>query len=85
MVREESECVELSGTNDKQQITAVFCGNLTSDFLPLQLIYNKGKTTQCHPQLQFPHNWHVAHSPKHWSTEQTMPEYITKIMVCMLR
>ena len=68
------------GPNDKQQITAVFCGSLTGDFLPLQLIY-KGKSPLCHPRFQFPSDWHVTHSPKHWSTEQTMVQYITKIIV----
>ena len=34
--------VEVVGQNDKRLITAVFCGSLQGDFLPLQLIY-KGK------------------------------------------
>ena len=48
MDREGSKRVEIAGANDKRQITAVFCGTLTGDFLPLQLIY-KGKTPRCHP------------------------------------
>jgi hypothetical protein len=80
MDREGSKRVEISGANDKRQITAVFCGSLTGDFLPLQLIY-KGKSPRCHPQFQFPSDWHVTHSPKHWSTEQTMLQYITEIIV----
>lgn len=80
MDREGSKRVAISGANDKRQITAVFCGSLTGDFLPLQVIY-KGKTTRCHPQFRFPLDWHVTHSPKHWSTEQTMLEYITEIIV----
>jgi len=35
--------VELTGVNNKCQMTAIFCGTLTGDFLPLQLIYH-GKT-----------------------------------------
>ena len=80
MDKEGSKRVEISGANDKRQITAVFCGSLTGDFLPLQLIY-KGKSPRCHPRFQFPSDWHVTHSPKHWSTEQTMVQYITKIIV----
>ena len=39
--------VEMLGQNDKRQITAVFCGSLPGDFLPVQVIY-KGKTARCH-------------------------------------
>ncbi len=35
--------VEMIGVDDKRQITAVFCGSLIGDFLPVQLIY-KGTT-----------------------------------------
>ena len=80
MDREGSSRVEISGANDKRQITAVFCGSLTGDFLPLQLIY-KGKTQRCHPCYTFPSDWNVTQSPKHWSTEETMIEYIYEIIV----
>lgn len=56
--------VEMVGQNDKRQITAVFCGSLQGDFLPVQVIY-KGKTTRCHPHFEFPPGWHVTHSPNH--------------------
>ena len=72
--------VEMIGTNDKRQITAVFCGSMTGDFLPVQLIY-KGKTSRCHPRYKFPSDWHITHSPKHWSTEQTMLQYIENIII----
>lgn len=72
--------VEIVGVNDKRQITAVFCGSLMGDFLPIQLIY-QGKTNRCHPRYVFPTDWHITHSPKHWSTEQTMLEYIENIIV----
>ena len=61
MDKEGSKCIEVSGVNDKRQITAVFCGTLTGDFLPLQLIY-KGKSAHCHPRFRFPSDWHVTHS-----------------------
>lgn len=77
---EGSKRVEVSGVNDKRQITAVFCGSLVGDFLPIQLIY-KGKTQRCHPRYKFPSHWHITQSPKHWSTENTMLEYINEIIV----
>ena len=75
-----SKRVEISGVDNKQQITAIFCGSLTGDFLPLQLIY-KGKTAHCHPKFDFPVDWHITHSPKHWSTEETMVQYIEEIII----
>ena len=66
-------------TCDKWQITALFCGSLLGDFLPIQVIY-KGKTTRCHPHFKFPTDWHITHSPKHWSTEQTMLQYVDNII-----
>ena len=72
--------VEVSGLNDKRQITAVFCGSLLGHFLPVQLIY-KGKTSRCHPHYEFPLNWHITQSPRHWSTEETMLQYIEHIIV----
>ena len=76
--------VEMAGTNDKRQITAVFCGTALGDFLPIQLTY-KGKTARCHPRFQFPLDWHITHLPNHWSTEKTMLQYIEHIIVPMLR
>ena len=37
-----SKHVEMVGITDKHQITAGFCGSLTGNFLPVQVIY-KGK------------------------------------------
>ena len=53
MDRQGVKRVEVAGVNDKRQITAVLCGSLTGDFLPIQLIY-KGKTPRCHPHYNFP-------------------------------
>lgn len=33
-----SKRVEIAGLQDKRQITAVFAGSLTGDFLPIQLV-----------------------------------------------
>ena len=72
--------VELLGANDKQSVTAIFCGSLVRDFLPLQIIY-KGKTTRCHPSYKFPSDWNITHSQNYWSTEEMMLEYISEIII----
>jgi len=72
--------VEVVGLTDKRLITAVFCGSLLGDFLPVQIIY-KGKTSRCHPRYAFPAGWQVTHSPNHWSTETTMIEYVKDIII----
>ena len=45
--------IEVTGVDDKRQITAVLCVSLTGDFLPLQFVYG-GKTNRCHPQSKLP-------------------------------
>ena len=57
-----SKRVEVAGVGDKRMITAVFCGSLVGDFLPVQVIY-QGKTDRCHPAS--------SSYLKHWSNEQT--------------
>ena len=79
MEKKGSQRVELTGVNDKRQVTAVLCGNMFGDFLPLQIIY-KGKTSRCHPHYEFPDDWNITHSPNHWSTEETMLEYLENII-----
>ena len=72
--------MEAVGVNDKCLITAVFCGSLTGDFLPVQVIY-QGTTNRCHPRYQFPSNWDITHAPTHWSNEETMVQYIENIIL----
>ena len=72
--------VEVAGQNDKRQVTAVLCGTIQGDLLPLQIIY-KGKTEHCHSKYTFPTGWHITHSPDHWSTEITMLQYIGHIII----
>ena len=64
----------------KRQITAIFCGALTGELLPPQLIY-QGKTSACLPRYSFPDDWHVTYTPNHWSNEGTMKEYIERIII----
>ncbi|SMN02226.1 hypothetical protein SPONN_625 [uncultured Candidatus Thioglobus sp.] len=75
-----SKRVEIIGIDDKRQITAVFCGTLAGEFLPLQLIY-QGKTKASLPSHKFPDDWHVTFTPNHWSNEDTTKEYIKNIIL----
>lgn len=79
MDKKGSQRVPLTGLNDKRQVTAVLCGNLIGDFLPPQIVY-QGTTRRCHPRYEFPRDWDITHSPKHWSTEETMVQYIHNII-----
>lgn len=40
-----------------------------------------GKTTKCHPVAPFPAAWHITHTESHWSNEETMCQYIDKVLV----
>ena len=46
----------------------------------MQLIY-KGKTSWCHPKYKFPADWSITHSPKRWSNEKIMIEYIEDVII----
>ena len=76
--------VEIEGLNDKRQVAAVFAATVTGEFLLVQLVY-QGNTNQCHPRVCFPENWHITHSPNHWSNETTMIDYITKIIIPFIK
>ena len=74
--------VEMIGVDDKRHITAVFCGTMVGDFLPIQLI-NAGETDRCHPKFNFLPEWHVTHSPKHWpSNGRNQPSLGAKSYPC---
>ena len=80
MEKEGSKRVQVIGADDKRQITAVFAGTVTGEFLPPQLIY-QGTTTRCLPSIKFPADWHITFSPNHWSNETTMVQYIKHILL----
>jgi len=80
MATEGSKRIELIGQDDKRQITAAFAGTLTGQFLPIQLVY-EGKTTKCHPSIEFPKGWHMTHTANHWCNEEKMIEYIKSVIV----
>ena len=72
--------VEVAGKDDKHQITTVFAGSMTTDFLPPQLVH-QGKTKCCQPQYQFLESWDIIFSPNHWSNERTMKCYVEDIIL----
>ena len=80
MEKEGAKRVEVTAADDKRQITAVFAGSLSGDFLPPQLIY-KGTTHCCLPTVVFPDSWDITHSENHWSNEKTMIQYMEKILL----
>lgn len=80
MEKEGTRRVEIQGYGTKSQVTAVFAGTLSGDFLPIQMVY-KGKTTRCHPKFTFPSDWHITHSENHWSNNSTMNDYFTNIIL----
>uniref|UniRef100_A0A1X7TZ62 DDE-1 domain-containing protein n=1 Tax=Amphimedon queenslandica TaxID=400682 RepID=A0A1X7TZ62_AMPQE len=80
MNREKEKIIPITKSDDKRQITAVLAISITGEHLPPQIIY-EGKTTPCHPNVTFPKDWDVWHSPNHWSNEITMKRYIEKVIV----
>lgn len=63
--------LDVTGIDDKREMTVLLACTLSGKLLHSQLIY-AGKTPWCHPVLfsqscDFPHNWDVWHSPSHWS------------------
>ena len=72
--------IDIFGADDKRQISGVFAGTLTRDFLPPQIKY-KGKTAKCHPMVPFPVNWQVTYTPNHWANDKITEDYIKKILV----
>ena len=79
MAKEGSKRVEITGVDDKRQITAVFGVTLAGDFLPPQLIY-QGKTHKILPPVKFPSDWYITFTENHWSNEKTMADYLEKIL-----
>ena len=84
MAKEGSKRVEVAGVEDKRQITAVFAGSLSGDFLPPQLVY-QGKTMKCLPSMVFPKGWDVTCTPNHWCNEETTIRYIQIIIIPYVR
>ena len=80
MNRKGTNCVGISGLDNKRQITALFACTTAGHFLPIQLIYC-GRTPKCLPKVTFPSHWYIMCTPNHWSNEATMIEYVNLIII----
>ena len=54
--------VPITNSSDYRQITGAFGISMAGEFLPIQLIY-QGKTNKCHPNYNFPNDFHITHTP----------------------
>ena len=79
MEQQGSRQVPVVGKEDKREITVLLTVTATGKLLPPQVIY-QGKTPGSHAKISFPAAWNVTHSESHWSTEQTMLEYIDQVL-----
>jgi hypothetical protein len=75
-----SKQVPVLGLEDKREVTALFGISLANQLLPPQIIY-AGKTKRCHPEVNFPVDWNITHSTSHWSTKDTMLEYVDAVLM----
>ena len=80
MAKQGSKRIEIFGSEDKRQITAVFAATMKGDFLFPQIIYS-GKTSRCLPSVKFPDGWHVTYTENHWANEKTTEDYIKLILL----
>ena len=71
--------VDRIAMDDQREITVLLGVTLSGELLPPQIIY-AGKTPRCHPNVNAPCGWHATHSENHWSTKETMLEYVDKIL-----
>jgi len=81
--RQGNAAVAAIGAEDKRQITAVIASSLRGDLLPLQLIF-AGKTDRCHPAATIDSTAsrvHITHSENHWSSQQTMKEWLDEVLL----
>ena len=54
--------------------------SLSGSFLPLQLVY-QGKTSKCHPSIDFLKGWYSTNSSNRWCNDETMMAYIQLVIV----
>lgn len=75
--------VAVVGAEDKRQITACIASSLSGELLPLQLIFT-GKTERSLPKrtaASIASLCHLTFSDNHWSSQKTMKEYISEIIM----
>ena len=78
-----SSDVPVIGAEDKRQITVCVAASLRGDLLPLQCIF-QGKTARCLPAAtaaSVAARVDITQSINHWSTQETMQRWITKVLL----
>jgi hypothetical protein len=77
--------ISITGTEDKRAFTVVVASTLAGDVPPLQMVFG-GTTANSLPTrlvtaglTEAGH--HITHSHNHWSTQQTMHDYIKSVIV----
>ena len=64
MEREGMKWIEITGNQNKCQITTVFGVTMDGNFLPPQLVY-AGKTPKRLPNIDFPEDWDITFTENH--------------------
>ena len=64
------------GKDAKREIRGFLSIVASGKLLPSQVIYT-GKMPGCHAKITFPQGWHITHTESHWSTVETMLQYLT--------
>ena len=94
MADKKEKSVAGTGKEEKRQITAVVASTLNGDLLPLQLIFtgqDKNKkqekaVPEINPVMQRRiEGWHLTQTYNHWSSLQSMKDYIKKIISPFVR
>ena len=78
-----SSDVAVVGAEDKRQITVCVAASLRGDLLPLQLIF-QGKTARSLPSgtaASTAARVDITCSNNHWSTQETMQRWVTKVLL----
>ena len=78
-----SKEVKVIAADDKRQITACVASSLDGDLLPLQLIFT-GTTKLCEPKPTAEStaaHVHITHSDNHWSSQETMKQWVTELLL----
>ena len=72
--------MDIRDLEDKREITGLLGISMAGEMLPPQIIY-PGKTDRCHAAVSFPEEWNITPTTNHWSNENSMLEYATKVLI----
>lgn len=73
--------VNITGLDDRRQITLLLAINKSGSLLSPQLIY-AGKSDRCLPKdVDFPSSWDMSYTESHWSKEETMVRFVENIII----